>query len=340
MQTLLRQVDEDSLALAARLIRAGELVAFPTETVYGLGGNALDEAAVLKIFAAKDRPADNPLIVHLYDIAQADALCRFTGAAEKLARVFWPGPLTMLLEKHKSVPAVVTAGLNTLALRLPSHAGAQRFLRRCGLPVAAPSANRSGKPSPTSARHVWDDLQGRIPLILDGGDCEVGLESTVLDLSGERPVILRPGAVTREQIISVLGACDLAPSIMRPLREGEDARSPGMRHRHYAPKARLSLVQGEPEQVAHTIRQLYDSQPKACILAMHGHLPEYGQRAVLDLGQDAAEAAHRLFGLLRQCDALGVEQIYCECLPREGMGLAVMNRLARAAEFDIIQAVV
>ncbi len=338
METKLLPLDAEGLELATALIRRGELVAFPTETVYGLGGNALDAAAVARIFEAKGRPADNPLIVHIWHTSQAAQYCHWSDTAQQLADAFWPGPLTLLLPKKPIIPSVVTAGLDTLALRFPSHEGARRFLQACDLPIAAPSANASGRPSPTTAQHVYTDLQGRIPLILDGGAAQVGLESTVLDITSAHPVVLRPGAVTPEQVAMVVGSCDVAPSVMRPLQAGEKAQSPGMRHRHYAPKAQLSLVEGEREAVAAYICRMVDQQPGARILAMGGNVSLYGDRQVDDMGADAQQAAQRLFYLLRQYDDQKVQRVWCEVLPQTGLGLAVMNRLARAAQFDIRQA--
>ena len=336
LHTEILKADDVSLRKAALLLSQGKVVAFATETVYGLGGHALNEEAVYEIFAAKQRPADNPLIVHIDQKEQAFLLCHWNKTAESLANAFWPGPLTLLLPKKSIVPDIVTAGLPTVAIRLPSHPAAQALLRACGFPLAAPSANRSGRPSPTTAEHVYEDLNGRIPLILDGGSCEVGLDSTVLDLSSETPTILRPGAVTAEQIAMVTGSCDVAPSVMRPLLAGEHAPSPGMRHRHYAPNGRLTLVYGDAPAAANEISRLYDTAGNARILAMHANLPLYGDRLVSDLGSDAATAAHRLFYLLRAFDEQDVDQIFCETLPASGLGLAVMNRLARAAEFNII----
>ncbi|NLC31850.1 MAG: threonylcarbamoyl-AMP synthase [Clostridiales bacterium] len=335
MNTQILEITPASLTRAADLIVNGQVVAIPTETVYGLAANALNIEAVKKIFEAKQRPADNPLIVHIYQKEQAYPLCHWTQTADLLAEAFWPGPLTLLLNKKELVPSIVTAGLHTVAIRLPEHQGALAFLKTCDLPIAAPSANRSGYPSPTSAQHVYDDLCGRIPLILDGGDCRVGLESTVLDISGKNPVILRPGFVTAEQIAMVTGSCEVADSVMRPLSTGEQALSPGMRYRHYAPQGQLTLFDGDPLHVAQAIISLYDHQPDSSVLAMEQHLPLYGDRLVYSLGEDAASAAHRLFYLLRSLDKQGIRHIYCESLPQTGLGLAVMNRLARAAEFDI-----
>lgn len=337
MQTKVEQMNEKSLQEAARLVAQGQVVAFPTETVYGLGANALNQQAVERIYQAKGRPADNPMIVHVDSVAAAQQLSIFTPAAQALAEAFWPGPLTMVLYKTPNVPAIVTAGLDSVGIRMPNHPDALRFLKACQLPIAAPSANRSGRPSPTTAAHVLEDMNGRIPLILDGGSAPIGVESTVVDLTSAIPVILRPGAVTAEQIALLLGACDVADSILRPIGDDEPVRSPGMRHRHYAPRARLTLVEGNAKDVALAISAAVDAKPGAHILAMEEHVPLYNGRAVHSLGKDAGEAAHNLYYLLRELDNAAVSRIYCETLPADGLGLAVMNRLARAAEFDILR---
>lgn len=336
METVWATFDERSVKKAAELIQAGEVVAFPTETVYGLGGNGLDPAAVKRIFAAKERPNDNPLILHIADWADARPLCHVSDAAHTLAQAFWPGPLTMLLPKKPVVPDAATAGLPSVALRLPSHPAALALIRAAGCPIAAPSANRSGKPSPTTAAHVFHDMQGRIPMILDGGECEVGVESTVLDMTGEAPTILRPGRVTAEQVAMVLGECRVADSVMRPLLENEAAPSPGMRHRHYAPQGKMTLVKGEPGKVAAYIRNAYDAEDTACILAFEDHIVSYPGRVVKSMGKSAEDAAHRLFYILRELDESGCPRIFAETLPENGLGLAVMNRMARAAAFDIV----
>ena len=335
-ETALLPVDESSISLAARLLREGQVVAFPTETVYGLGADGLNEQAVKRIFAAKNRPADNPLILHIAAIEDAYPLCQWTSQAQELAQAFWPGPLTMLLSRKSLVPGITTAGLPTVALRMPAHPAALALIKAAGIPIAAPSANLSGRPSPTSAMHVYEDMLGRVPLILDGGECQVGVESTVLDMSGDVPTIYRPGAVTGEQIAMVAGECKVAPSVMRPLSENESAPSPGMRHRHYAPKARMTLVKGATAQVAAYINQQIDQGENACILAFEEHLPLYGARDAESLGHTAQDAAQRLFYLLRDMDTRGISRIYAETLPETGLGLAVMNRMARAAAFDII----
>ena len=276
MHTQVLAPDDRSLSLAAALIRNGGLVAFPTETVYGLGATALNPAAVRAIFAAKGRPADNPLIVHIHRRGQLDSLCEVSDPAPLLMDAFWPGPLTLLFPRKAAVPDAVTAGLPTVAVRMPSHPVAQAFLAACDLPVAAPSANRSGRPSPTAAAHVLEDLNGTVPLILDGGACDVGLESTVLDLCHGDPCILRPGGVTKEMLEEVLGKpVGLAGSILRPLREDEPALSPGMRYRHYAPKAAVTLVDGAAENVLPLLRGLYqrdtDAGKRSCILCFSEH---------------------------------------------------------------------
>ena len=327
--------DGEALQLAARLFQEGELVAFPTETVYGLGANALDAEAVLRIFQAKGRPADNPLIVHIWSEDQLGPLCEVTEAARRLMAAYWPGPLTLLLPKKAAVPDTVTAGLPSVGVRMPSHPVAREMLRVCGLPIAAPSANLSTRPSPTTAAHVYEDMNGRIPLILDGGACEVGVESTVLDMTGDIPTVLRPGAITPEMIAKVAGDARVADSVMRPLREGEAAPSPGMKHKHYAPRGRLTILKGKREDVVREIIRRYDESENAVILASTGNLPAYGDRRVMDMGPDLSAAAHSLFALLRQADDEGVARLYAEAVSDDGVGLAVMNRMARAAGFDI-----
>lgn len=345
MNTQLLTPTAEALSLAADIFRSGGLVAFPTETVYGLGANALDRSAVLSIFEAKGRPADNPLIVHIYDRDQLDPLCRIPERANLLMDAFWPGPLTVLCHKTTAVPDEVTAGLPTVAVRMPSHPVAREMLKVCGLPIAAPSANSSGRPSPTTAAHVLEDMNGKIPLIIDGGMCDVGLESTVLDLCHGEPVILRPGGVTREMISNVLN-CDVsvAGSVLRPLRENETALSPGMRYRHYAPKAVVTLVQGPEERVVPLLESLCMEQraagKKTCVLCFSEHVAALAGCSPHDIGSSSSpsQIAHRLFDTLRKLDEEGMEAVFSEVIPPEGVGLAVMNRLGRAASFRTIQA--
>ncbi len=335
-QTRCIAADDKSLQDAAALLRAGEVVAFPTETVYGLGANALNADAVRRIFAAKNRPADNPLIVHVAEPSQLDDLCIVTETAKKLIAAYWPGPLTLLLKKKAIIPDVVTAGLDSVGVRMPSHPVAHEMLRVCGLPIAAPSANLSTRPSPTTAAHVLEDMNGRIPMILDGGACQVGVESTVLDLTGDSPVILRPGAVTPEMIAAVAGEASVAGSVMRPLKEGESAPSPGMRHKHYAPRGKMTIIRGDERKVIDAIKALYDQSENACILSLTRHIAEYGSRRVFDMGDDEKAVAHNIFALLREADDLKIDRLFAEGMDSAGVGLAVMNRMARAAAFDIV----
>ena len=344
MNTRVLAPTDETLGLAAELLRGGQLVAFPTETVYGLGANALDSAAVLRIFAAKGRPADNPLIVHIHAREQLDELCDASASAGKLMDAFWPGPLTLIMPRRAAVPDAVTAGLDTVAVRMPSHPVARRLLEVCGLPIAAPSANRSGKPSPTAARHVLDDMNGRVPLILDGGNCDVGLESTVVDMSGDRPCILRPGGVTKAMLEAVIGEVGVAGSVLRPLKPGEAALSPGMRYKHYAPAGQVTLVEGEEAEVTAALRALHRQATaegrKACVMCFSEHVPALKDCSPHDIGSrdNPSEVARRLFDTLRRLDDEGMDAIFSEVMPPEGVGLAVMNRLGRAAGFRSVRA--
>ena len=345
METALLLPSAETYARASEILAGGGLVAFPTETVYGLGANALDSNAVLSVFAAKGRPADNPLIVHIHDQAQLEPLCTLPDGAQALIDAFWPGPLTILCNKKPAVPDTVTAGLPTVAVRMPSHPVARALLQACNLPVAAPSANSSGRPSPTTAAHVMEDMKGKIPLIIDGGMCDVGVESTVLDLCHGEPVVLRSGGITPGMISSVLGRkVQIAGSVLRPLRENETALSPGMRYKHYAPHAVVTLVEGPSERVVPLLRKLYQQQAadgiKSCVLCFTEHVAELSDCCPHDIGSsaDPSEIAHRLFDILRKLDEEGMEAVFSEVIPPEGVGLAVMNRLGRAAAFRTIKA--
>ena len=344
MNTELLPVTPASLSKAGELIRRGELVAFPTETVYGLGANALNPTAVGHIFEAKGRPGDNPLIVHICDPAQLKPLISVQPSpmARALMDACWPGPMTLIFPKSDLIPTAVTAGLETVALRYPAHPAAQALIAAARRPIAAPSANRSGRPSPTTARHVMADMAGRIPLILDGGPCEVGLESTVIDVTGQVPRILRPGGITPERIAEICGDVQVDEAVLRPLKAGERPRSPGMKYRHYAPKGQLTLVDGEPAAVVLRISALYDEAAgegrEPLILALQPHLAAYGRRRVLSMGESADDMAHTLFDALRRADEMGADPIYAEVVGTDGVGLAVMNRLSRAAGFHIIEA--
>lgn len=332
MHTELCQADDASIRRAAALLRAGELVAFPTETVYGLGADALNGAAAARIFAAKGRPADNPLIAHIAGESGLAGLIALEpcACARKLMRAFWPGPMTLIFPKSPRVPREVTAGLDTVAVRMPSHPVARALIRAAQTPIAAPSANRSGRPSPTTAAHVLEDMEGRIPLILDGGPCEVGLESTVVDVTGARPRILRPGGVTLEMLEGVVGDVDVDEGVLHQLQAGSQARSPGMKYKHYAPKGEVTIVTGP--RAAQEIARLYDAADgRAAILAFSQ--ADYGARRVYRLKNAPGE----LFAALRQLDEDGMETIYAEDVPTTGVGLAVMNRLMRAAAFRVVE---
>jgi len=320
MQTRLLGADEGAIAAAARVINEGGLVAMPTETVYGLAADATNGVAVAGIFEAKGRPRFNPLIVHVADIAAARALGRFTQAAEKLAQAFWPGPLTLILRRQPDSPIseLVTAGLPTLAIRVPAQPVAQALLAACGRPLAAPSANRSGHVSPTTAAHVEADLAGRIDMILDGGSCEVGIESTVIDVSGDGALVLRPGAISAAAAAGILADLAIAPA-MAGQQEPDAPKSPGQLASHYAPNARLRLNVTTPE-------------PGEAVLAFGPVVPPHcGPMINLSETGDLREAAAKLFAALRRLDAEGCRSIAVFPIPREGLGEAINDRLLRAA---------
>ncbi len=336
MKTLFLDNNEPNIRTAGKILRDGGLVAIPTETVYGLAANALDGAAVARIFAAKGRPMDNPLIVHIQDLSELDSLVAYVPqAVYDLAGRFWPGPLTIILPKSDLIPDEVSAGLDTVAIRMPSHPAARAVIRAAGVPLAAPSANTSGKPSPTTAAHVRDDMDGKIDAILDGGPCEVGVESTVLTLCAPVPRILRPGRVTPEELEEVLGEVDIDSAVLGQLGAGEVAASPGMKYKHYAPNADVFIVESSLEAFRSFVNQ-QDPQTTAA-LVFSGE--EEGLRCtVLPFGDEGNELAHanKLFADLRECDTRGMKNVYVRCPSSEGVGLAVMNRLLRAAEFRVL----
>ena len=339
------KIDDHELSEAARILIEGGLVAFPTETVYGLGANALDEAAAKKIYAAKGRPSDNPLIAHIADMEGLKPLVtEIPEVAGKLAGVFWPGPLTMVFNKSGRVPYGTTGGLETVAVRMPGDPVARRLIQLAGVPVAAPSANTSGRPSPTLADHVWEDMNGRIDMLLDGGAVGIGLESTIVDVSGAVPVLLRPGAITVEMLEKAVGPIELDPAITGRPDAGMKPKAPGMKYRHYAPKARLLLVQGELEAVTGTISRLVQEQEehglKAGIICTEETIDRYQSGTVRCIGsrKQTETIAHNLFAVLREFDSLQVDVIYSESFPADHLGQAIMNRLMKAAGYDTIQA--
>jgi L-threonylcarbamoyladenylate synthase len=344
MKTEVLPVSDKNIKKAAALLRNGEVVAFPTETVYGLGANGLDENAVARIFSAKGRPQDNPLILHVSQRSEtAHLVKRIPEEARLLMDAFWPGPLTLVLEAADAVPPIVRAGLPTVAVRCPANEWARLLIARCGFPLAAPSANISGRPSPTTAAAVFEDMGGRIPLILDGGACSVGLESTVLTLCDGPPKVLRPGGVTPEMIAGVVGRVVVDGSALKEMSEEEKAASPGMKYRHYAPKAIVTVVGGEPEAVARMICSLYDDALSAgrrpAVLARAENIPLYGGRDVYMLGISGSieSVGGALFDALRRVDAGGRTDVFAEAVEPVGFGLAVMNRLLRAAGFNYIE---
>lgn len=337
------EADAENIALAGKLLREGGIVAIPTETVYGLAGNALDPAATKKIYAAKGRPSDNPLIVHIAAWEELAPLVReVPEEAAILARRYWPGPLTIILEKSDLVPDTTSGGLDTVAVRMPSDPIARAVIRAAGVPLAAPSANRSGSPSPTTWRHCKDDLWGRVDAILQSADCRVGVESTVLSLCREpgeenrRPRLLRPGAVTLEQIEAALGEVTVDRGVLERLEDGEKARSPGMKYKHYAPAAEVVLVKGSRESYLEYLND--HRKPGEYAMCFQEELARVAPPALCYGGEgDHAAQAERLFDLLRELDRLGAGKVYVHAPATDGVGLAVYNRLVRAAAFRVVE---
>ena len=340
-----RQPDLKQVQTAAKIIRKGGLVAFPTETVYGLGADALNSKGVLALFKAKKRPLDNPPIVHVENINNVHTLTeQIPPEADKLMKKFWPGPLTLVFKRSKAVPDVTVAGLDTVAIRMPNHPVALALIKESRCPIAAPSANLAGKPSPTSAEHVFTDLNGRIDAILDAGPTRIGVESTVLDLSSEPAMILRPGGTSLEALKSVLGDVKLHPFVVAEKELAvEKARSPGMKHRHYAPKAPVIVVEGVIQAVMATVKSLicdYWMQGKRVgVLATAETAWAYEADVVKSLGsrRNMDGMAANLFRVLREFDEENVDVIIAESVPTEGLGLAVMNRLRKASGYHIVK---
>ncbi|MBE6568138.1 MAG: threonylcarbamoyl-AMP synthase [Ruminococcaceae bacterium] len=329
----------ETLVQASLILRAGGTVVFPTETVYGLGANALDPEAAARIYAAKGRPADNPLIVHIAEPYEADALCVCPPMYARLARAFMPGPLTVIMPAKPCVPKTVTAGLSTVAVRCPAHPVAHALLLEAGVPVAAPSANLSGSPSPTCFRHVKEDMDGRVDMIIDGGECDFGVESTIVKIEDDGSLLLlRPGAVTLEDLKSFGADVTVAPAVLGALKEGETVLSPGMKYRHYAPKAPLYLLDGTLEK-----RRKFLAEQKARIAylayAEEAEQFESLSLALYSLGEekDTKGQAKCLFRLLRDVDKENYDVIYAPLPPMDGLGMALYNRMIRAAAHQIIK---
>ena len=341
----LTQEDRAVLAEAAAILREGGLVAFPTETVYGLGANALDETAARRIYEAKGRPSDNPLIAHIADFeALAPLTAEIPEAGRKLAEAFWPGPLTMVFKKSGVVPHGTTGGLETVAVRMPSDPVARELIRLAGVPIAAPSANTSGRPSPTRAEHVLQDMDGKIEMIVDGGPVGIGVESTIVDVTEEIPTLLRPGDVTMEMLRSVLGETAVDPAITGPMRADIKPKAPGMKYRHYAPKADLTLVEGETDAVVSRINALAAEKlgagQRVGIICTEETKDRYPAGILKSIGMRANEAtvAHNLYAVLREFDDLEVDCIFSESFQTDDLGQAIMNRLNKAAGYHKIQA--
>ena len=328
---------EKDLCRAAQILQAGGLVVFPTETVYGLGGNATRDEAAKKIYAAKGRPSDNPLIIHIANPADAEEYAVTNELYYRLAKAFMPGPLTVILPRKSTIPKSTTGGLDSVAVRCPSHPIAHRLIELCGFPIAAPSANLSGKPSPTSAAHVAQDMDGRVDMIVDGGESEIGLESTIVKVEGDGLVLLRPGGITYDALSLICENVTIADAVLHKLAENERPLSPGMKYRHYAPTAPLVLLFGKDEDVLAHLKG--EAQARKCaILCYNEEQDALTDSALLfPIGQqkDLATQAHRLFSALREADNTDAEIIYAHLPPQDGLGLALYNRLIRAAAHTV-----
>ena len=328
--------EENDLARAASVLRSGGLVVFPTETVYGLGGDATRDEAAKKIYAAKGRPSDNPLIIHIANPADAEAYAVTNELYYRLAKAFMPGPLTVILPRRESIPTSTTGGLDSVAVRCPAHPVAHKLIELCGFPIAAPSANLSGKPSPTSAAHVAQDMDGRVDMIIDGGESEIGLESTIVKIVNDGLILLRPGGITCDALSLVCDNVAVADAVLHQLAENERPISPGMKYRHYAPTAPLILLSGKDEDVLAYIQQ-ETSARKCAVLCYNEEFDVLNNCILFPIGQknDLATQAHKLFAALRDADGTDAEIIYAHLPPQNGLGLALYNRLIRAAAHTI-----
>ena len=332
-----KRLTSNNIDIAADIIKNGGLVAIPTETVYGLAANALDGKAVSKIFKAKGRPMDNPLIVHVSCIEEIDKLVsEIPPQAKKLANTFWPGPLTIILKRSNIIPEEVSAGLDTVAIRLPNNDVTRKLIKIAGVPLAAPSANTSGSPSPTSANHVLHDLDGKIDAILDAGNCRVGLESTVITLTSPVPTLLRPGGITVEELRNVLGNVEIDKAVIDKVDSLETVSSPGMKYKHYSPKTKIVIVDGDNESFIKYVNSR--SSDKVAALCYIDDQPKLNVKTVtFGKMNDYNMQANELFSALRKIDDLNVNIVYARCPQKNGVGLAVYNRLIRAAGFEVIK---
>ena len=342
MKTLIiKEADEKSLLVAGEIIKNGGIVAFPTETVYGLGANAYDETAIDKIYAAKGRPSDNPLIVHIADAGDIYKVAREVPEnAKKLIDKFAPGPFTLILKKQADIPDKVTAGLDTVGVRIPQNETARAFIKASGVPIAAPSANISGRPSPTKAEHAIADLDGRADAIICGGNSEVGVESTIIDVTGEIPVILRPGGLTAEDIIFVCGNASVDEAVLGGIKENEAPKCPGMKYKHYAPDAEITVVEGTKADTEAKIKELleFDKKNGIKVGVLAASLDSFGADLYIFEGRNNREFANILFDALRELDKKGIEKAYVQMCMKDGMELAVKNRLYKSAGYRIIKA--
>lgn len=344
-ETLYGQREQEYLEQAAMLLQKGEVVAFPTETVYGLGANGMDAAASGKIYAAKGRPSDNPLILHIADFQQLEGIAEdISEDAWKIMRAFWPGPMTIVLKKKAEVPKETTGGLDTVAIRMPNHPVARELLQKTGLPIAAPSANRSGRPSPTEAFHVMEDMKGQIPMIIDGGKVGIGIESTIIDMTGEKPIILRPGYITPEMIDQVVAGVSIDPAILGgPMAAGLKPKAPGMKYRHYAPAGDMWLVEGQNDAVVEKINALTKEKQqegyRVAIIGTDENMEYYSADVVKSIGsrKDPETIAANLYGTLREMDQLGVQIIYGESFEEGEFYGAIRNRILKAAGYQVLK---
>ena len=335
-ETKMLSADESSINEAVRLLRNGEVVGMPTETVYGLAADALNEDAVSKIFAAKGRPADNPLIVHIahFDMI-APLVTEIPRLAYKCSEAFWPGPLTMIMPKSNVIPDITSGGLDTVGIRMPSHKTARAIIEKCGFPIAAPSANLSGSPSPTTAGHVFNDMNGRIPAIVDGGFSAVGVESTVISFEKDMIRILRPGFVSAEDLKEITPNVVVDKGVLEQLDSGAVARSPGMKYKHYAPKADITIIDGSLEAYRAYVKKNADKDT-VCMAFKLQDCADLGLKTIC-YGNSDSEQAHLLFDTLRELDIIGAKKVFARCPNKEGVGLAVYNRLLRAAAFQVVK---
>ena len=330
---------EDKISAAAKILREGGLVGIPTETVYGLGANGLDGKAVKRIFEAKGRPQDNPLILHVTGPQWLPRYCAdIPPIAYVLARKFWPGPLTMILKRKPIVPDETTAGLDTVGMRCPNHPVTLAIIREAGVPIAAPSANTSGRPSCTTAQDVLEDMNGKIEGVVDGGPCTVGVESTILDLTCEPPRLLRPGGLPLEDLERLIGHIDVDKAVTTPLKEGEQPKAPGMKYRHYAPKAPVTVFTGAPDASAREIQRRVGPTSGVICFDEYAHLFQGQEVHTLGPSGDKLAQAQRVFDALRTFDSSSVTEIYAQCPDNRGLGLAIGNRLKKAAGFHVVEA--